>query len=562
MIRGLILTLGALAAAAIATGPLRAQQPLAASGVVPATTSALPKPVKPAEELPAANASTAIPEPPEAAALRSALGGLDPGSTDEERNERAALVTFYEERAYAPLWLAPDGLTPKATAVIDEIMRAGAWGLDARDFPLPAQPGAGGATPTSQMIAAAEVSLSKTILKYGRYARGGRIINPAEQLSSYLDRRPQLLKPKVILDGIAAADEPDAYLRGLHPQHLQFEKLRQKYLALLGTPKEAGSAKAKAPGRAGADAKRLLANMEQWRWMPADMGEVYVWNNIPDFSQRVVAKGEVVRMERIVAGEVGKQTPIFSRPMRKITFRPTWIVPDSIKVREIWPSLLKDGGVMARWGLQIQTKDGRPVDWRAINWLKADIREYEVTQPNGRMSVMGKVKFSFPNQHTVFMHDTLERDKSLFNRTQRTFSHGCLRVRNPQGLAEILMWEDKGWEPARVAEAFNTGPLNNEIAMERRILVHTTYFTAMVGDDDKLQAFPDIYGHERRITQALEGKWDRIAKGRDHLAPVELDLAAAQRRNGDDDTGEFSGLFGKPGKGGVGGFLGALLGLF
>jgi len=225
--------------------------------------------------------------------------------------------------------------------------------------------------------------------------------------------------------------------------------------------------------------------------------------------------------------------------MRRITFRPTWKVPESIKVRELWPSLLKGGGLMREWDLEIRTKDGQLVDWRKLDWTKTDIREYDVVQPNGPKSVMGKVKFSFPNQHTVFMHDTLQRDKYMFNAAQRTYSHGCMRVRNPIRLAEILLREDQGWDSARVAEAFNTGPLNNEVALERRIPVHTTYFTALVGDVGKLQTFPDIYGHERRIVQALEGKWDQIAKGRDHLAPVELNLAsAAQRRSSEDGAGE------------------------
>ena len=185
------------------------------------------------------------------------------------------------------------------------------------------------ATPAPpESVATNEIEISQAVLKYGRYARGGRIMNPSEQLSSYLDRRPQLLKPEAILAGISAADDPAAYLRGLNPAHPQFEKLRQKYLAVLGRNKKNS-----------AEAKRLLANMEEWRWMPAELGSVYIWNNLPDFTQRVVKDGKVVREVRIVAGETGKQTPIFTRNLKKITFRPTWIVPDSIKVRELWPSL-------------------------------------------------------------------------------------------------------------------------------------------------------------------------------------------------------------------------------
>jgi murein L,D-transpeptidase YcbB/YkuD len=295
--------------------------------------------------------------------------------------------------------------------------------------------------------------------------------------------------------------------------------------------------------------------MEEWRWMPADMGALYVWNNIPEYLQRVVKNGEVMVTERIVAGEIGKQTPIFSRPMRRITFKPTWKVPDSIKVWELWPSLLKGGRLMREWGLELRTKEGQLVDWTKLDWAKTDIREYDVIQPNGPKSVMGKVKFSFPNQHTVFMHDTMPRDRYMFNVAQRTFSHGCMRVHNPMRLAAIVLGEE-GWDQGRVAAAFNDGPLNNEINLEHRIPVHNTYFTALVDDVGKLHTFPDVYGHERRITLALEGKWDAIVRGKDHLAPVEPDLAAAQRGVAEppdgrhhtslksDDRGLFDSIFG------------------
>ena len=487
------------------------------------------------------------PETPLAAAIRHALAALPAGDTDEDRNERAALIAFYELKAHAPLWSTSDGAPARAAAVIAELMQADAWGLDQRDFTvsIPA------AAAAPDVLARSDIEISRAVLKYGRHARGGRIINPAEQLSSYLDRRPQLLKPASILDGIAAASEPDAYLRSLHPVHPQFEKLRQRYLTLGGRTRQS------------AEAKRILANMEQWRWMPIDMGEFYVWNNIPEFTQRVINKGELVRKERIVAGETVKQTPVFSRPLKRITFKPTWIVPDSIKVRELWPSLLRGGGLMREWGLEVRTKEGQFVDWRKVDWSKADIREYDVLQPNGPKSVMGKVKFSFPNQHTVFMHDTLPRDKYMFRAVRRTYSHGCMRVDSPIGLAEVLLQYDKGWDARQTNEALNTGPLNNELAMERKILIHTTYFTVLMGDDGKVLSFPDVYGHERRITQALDGKWNQINKGRDHLAPVELNMADASSRRGTAESGtELPG--GRPGakqKGG-GSFLDTIFGTF
>ncbi|MFY9643226.1 MAG: L,D-transpeptidase family protein [Rhodomicrobium sp.] len=550
MIRRLIFAAGALTVAFAPLGSLRAQEPQVREQSVASPLSAA-TPAESASVAPAAKAVTEAPASPEAEALHKALSGLATGDTDEERNERAALESFYEARNYAPLWLTPaGGSTPKAAALMAEIQQADQWGLEPHDFPLPARLTAQAAPASPEKAAADEIQISMAVLKYGRYARGGRIMNPSEQLSSYLDRRPQLLNPKSVLDGIAAADQPDAYLRGLHPAQPQFEKLRQKYLALLNRNKQKS-----------AEAKKLLANMEEWRWMPADMGELYIWNNLPDFTQRVVKDGKIVREVRIVAGETDKQTPIFTRSLKKITFRPTWIVPDSIKVRELWPSLLKGGHLMREWQLEVRTKDGKPVDWRRINWSRTNILEYDVIQPNGPKTVLGRVKFSFPSQHTVFMHDTRAEDKWMFHVSQRTYSHGCMRVADPIGLAKIVLREDKGWDSAQVDAALNKGPLNNEIAIDHKIPVHMTYFTAMVDDDGELHTFPDVYGHERRITLALEGKWDRIVKGRNHLAPVELDLASARHRHyAEDEANEQPRHPRRYVRPASGGFIDAILG--
>lgn len=526
MICRLVFAAGALTAAFATMGVLRAEEqpPAQQSTVAPAPG---PAPANLTAEAPAAGAVAPAPAMPGAEALHKALSALAAGETNEERNEHAALLTFYESRNYQPLWLTPQGaLTPKASLLIAEIKRADEWGLDPHDFLLPAGL-ASDAASTPEAAAADEIEISLAILKYGRYARGGRIMHPSAQLSSYLDRRPQLLDPKSILDGIAAADAPDAYLRGLNPSHPQFEKLRQKYLVLLRNNKQKTT-----------EAKKLLANMEEWRWMPTDMGDLYIWNNLPDFTQRVVKDGKIIREVRIVGGETGKQTAIFTRNLKKITFRPTWIVPDSIKARELWPNLLRGGSLMREWQLEVRTKDGKPVNWRRINWARTNILQFDVIQPNGPKTVLGRVKFSFPSQHTIFMHDTRAEDKWMFKKSQRTYSHGCMRVADPIGLAKIALREDKGWTSKQVDDALYKGPLNNEIAIDHRIPVHMTYFTALVDEDGRLHTFPDVYGHERRITLALEGKWDRIVKGRDELAPVELDLSAAHREHYAEDESE------------------------
>jgi murein L,D-transpeptidase YcbB/YkuD len=288
--------------------------------------------------------------------------------------------------------------------------------------------------------------------------------------------------------------------------------------------------------------------MEMWRWMKDDLGETHIFANVPEFMVRVVKAGATIHEERIVVGELGKQTSIFTRNLKTIVFKPLWRVPESIKVRELWPNLRRGGSLFRVHELQLQTKDGQPLDYRTIDWRTADIRDYEVVQPPGRRNVMGVVKFTFPSQHTIFMHDTI--DKWMFASQQRTTSHGCLRLRNPMRMAEVVLAEDKGWSPEQVQASMRDGPANNEIVIDKKIPMHIVYFTARVDDAGALRFYPDVYGHEKRVSLALAGRWSEIDIGRDHLAPVQPGedvssfsgaVAASARRNREPSVSDMIG---------------------
>ena len=503
-----------------------------------------------------------------------------------------ALVSFYAGRESKPVWINGDKLNLKAEAVAAEIERAGDWGLDAQAFDLTGTHVNGGASPGD--LARAEIGLSLAVLKYASHARGGRIADPAAQLSTYLDRKPQMKEPSVVMSEIASTDEPDAYLRELNPQHPQFLALRKALLKLrnpgvnsegekiarlptpgpllsLGKrhpdiallrkrlnvearPRQDGSGEdvevfdeavleavkefqrsegLSVDGVVGNNTRAtlngdsaevsedmLIANMEQWRWMPESLGEFFVAANIPEYKVRVFRDGRTVHEERIIIGEIAKQTPVFSDNMETVVFHPFWGVPDSIKVNELLPSIARGGAALQKHNLKLQY-NGRTVDPNSIDWSTADIRRFHVYQPPGGGNVLGEVKFLFPNKHQVYMHDT--PTKHLFSQSQRTFSHGCMRVRNPLKLAEAVLNYDKGWDMDRVQGTVNGGPENNNVTLESKVPVHVTYFTAVAEENGEVSAFPDVYGHERRIKLALAGRWNEIDKGGDHLAPVRID---------------------------------------
>ena len=508
--------------------------------------SAQPLIATPDQQVPAAKVEDALPQDPIAIELRRQVAqpGFDAIATRER--DRAALTEFYNSALLRAIWVRRDGLTPAAHQVISEIKRADDWGLKADDFALSRedQPGADPARSAAD-LAMAELRLSAAVLKYVRYARGGRM-DPT-QLSYSIDRQPPLREPKQVLQDIATTADPAGYLRRQHPRHPQFEKLRQAYLAMRAgaSPLEAEPAaddpvstrsmrKSKTSKQAETgSAQRVLLNMEQWRWMPENMGDMYVWINIPEFTLRLVKNGETIHSERLIVGKLENQTPIFSNAIQTIVFRPDWNVPNSIKVKELLPGLLAGEDSFSRQGLRASYR-GRPANAHSFDWRMTDIRNLDVVQPPGPRNVLGVVKFLFPNKHDVYIHDT--PTKALFNEETRAFSHGCMRLRNPVRLAEIILAEDKGWGTEHVAQLVKQGPPKNGVQLDRKIPVHITYFTAAADDAGKPQFWRDIYRHERLIQMGLEGKVHLIAKKKDDLGPIRPRVVARSTEGRDAET--------------------------
>ena len=559
----------------------------------------------PLEPPPVADAAPAVPAP-EAHISLPLKAYLEPkastGLKTYDAADRQALQQFYVARLEQSLWVSNTGFNPAAEALIAEIKKADDWGLSTADFKLPSLPKIGSGEFSQSDLLDAEVRLSLAAMQYAREARGDRIDEPAVQLSSYLDRKPQLVDRAKLLDALAATAEPGDYIRGLHPVHPQFERLRQKLIALRAgqdqeqfekigpgpkiTPGQSNpqialirkrlkvAAPTTKPDGSWADEnfydaslaeaikkfkdengitpvtpaittvlrnalnqdtriseETLLANMEEWRWMPQDLGATHVWVNIPEFLVRVVKNDTTIHEERIVAGKADTQTPIFSDEMRTIVFQPPWNVPEGIKIKELLPALQRGNNPIERQGLVLR-RNGRDIDPWDVDWSQADIRQYDIHQPPGEANVLGVVKFLFPNKHSVYLHDTPA--KSLFNERIRTFSHGCMRVRNPVRLAEVLLAEDKGWDKNKIDDLVNSGPEDNNIALDKPLPVHVTYFTAWVDETGQVKTFQDPYGHEQRIKLGLQGRWNEIVKDRDHLLPPE-DVPVARGDDTSDD---------------------------
>ncbi len=243
----------------------------------------------------------------------------------------------------------------------------------------------------------------------------------------------------------------------------------------------------------------IIANMEMWRWMPRDLSQDYVLVNIPEFKVRVFRHGQKVHEARVVVGKATNQTPIFSGEMQYLVVNPYWHVPESIKIKEMLPEIKADpAGYFSRHGYEV-TYDGQLIDPTRIIWDENAVKAVGIRQVPGEANALGHIKFMFPNQHAVYLHDTPLR--SLFNRDVRAFSHGCVRVDDPMAFADAVLQGDPQWTVPKLQAMFGGDEKRVDIATHLK--VHLAYFTAFVDDGGKLQIRDDIYGHIQAVKKAL-----------------------------------------------------------
>jgi murein L,D-transpeptidase YcbB/YkuD len=252
------------------------------------------------------------------------------------------------------------------------------------------------------------------------------------------------------------------------------------------------------------DIAAIAANMERWRWMPRDLGAFHVIVNVPEFVVRVVDRGEVVHQTRVIVGKPGNPTPTFSHAMSHLVVNPYWNVPTSILRKEMIDDIRRDPyGYFGRHGYQVLAQVGgkmRVVDPGAIDWTYVNPSSVRVRQVPGDDNALGRLKFMFPNQHSVYLHDTPTR--SLFEKDHRAFSHGCVRVDEPLAFADaILPVAAPEWSSARIERLY--GGRERRINLDRPVPVHLAYFTRAVAEDETLLRFDDIYGYDAEMKDLL-----------------------------------------------------------
>ena len=439
-----------------------------------------------------------------AAGLSEALTEL---SSRLSRKERDAIASFYTGNEHRPLWLRDGGFTTAATSLIARLKAAHEDGLDPRDYLVPPSPST---ALSAKDRAAVEVKLSAAAVLYARDARGGRI-DPS-RLSALLT--PQLHLPSAgeVLGRLAAAESVGEALATYNPQHPGYRALKAKLAEVRSkqpstpmvrvppstgvTLAAAGAAALKTKPSRPSDvpsvgptdassarlANDLIANMERWRWLPPELGERHILVNVPEFRLRMVEDGEVSLETRVVVGKPDSPTPIFSDVLEYVIVNPSWTIPPSILKNEILPALARDPSYAARRGYEVIRRNG----------------QISVRQPPGPRNALGFVKFIFPNDHAVYLHDTPSRN--LFAAEQRALSHGCVRVDQPFKLGQQIL-RSEGWNEVRLTAMIGKG--ERHIRVKQELPVHLAYFTLAVDAGGQLRNFADVYGYNTKVRTAL-----------------------------------------------------------
>jgi L,D-transpeptidase YcbB len=229
--------------------------------------------------------------------------------------------------------------------------------------------------------------------------------------------------------------------------------------------------------------KQIQVNMERWRWLPGTFGDRYILVNVPEFRLDLVEAGKTAFTMRVVVGKDQSRTPAFSDKMTYIELNPAWNIPDSIANAEIWPKVASNPGYLASHNMEvIPGSDNR------------------LRQRPGADNPLGKLQFMFPNEFDIYLHDTPA--DHLFNKAERDFSHGCIRLEKPVELASYLLRGDPEWTPETLQAAIDSGE-QKTITLERPLPVHILYWTAWVEPNGTVQFRKDIYGHDAQLEEAL-----------------------------------------------------------
>ncbi len=441
--------------------------------------------------------------------LRSRLAA----SANSADPDTKVLDDVYASRTYSALWTRAGLLTPQASALIAELRAAEKYGLRSVDYVDCAGTGralcAGFDTARAPSGADFDLALSAAAVRFFRHIHFGRV-NPRQAgFDLNFERAP--LRYGELLTQAASSPDLHAVIASMEPP-FQHYRLLERALARYRLLASGEASPTKVELKTAPYEKRIRQielTLERWRWLPA-FNSPPIIVNIPQF--RLFAfrstedrKADILQMDVIVGKTYPKlRTPVFAADLKYVIFRPFWDVPYSITKKEMLPDIAKKPDFLNRQHLQLVNGPGDsspvvPPTPRNLQDL-AD-GKLRLRQQPGEDNALGLIKFVLPNPYNVYLHSTPAH--RLFSRSQRTFSHGCIRVSDPVALAEyVLRNAADPWTPESIVAAMNAED-NVRVNLKTPIRVLILYGTALATEDGGIMFFADVYGHDRKLERLL-----------------------------------------------------------
>lgn len=246
----------------------------------------------------------------------------------------------------------------------------------------------------------------------------------------------------------------------------------------------------------------LILAMERLRWHPREFGNRHVFINQPAYRATYLSGGQEELSMRVVVGKRANQTNFFYDSIEKVVFNPYWGVPRSILVNEMLPKLRKNPSYLDQRGYEVTTISGKKISSSSVDWYRVGANfGYNVRQTPGPKNALGELKILFPNKHNIYMHDT--PSKSLFKRTKRALSHGCVRLKHPRKMAAAVL----GTNMSVIRKKLGTGR-NNTQKLKEHVPVYVAYFTAWPNAEGDMQFYSDMYGRDKHLLKAMKKAGD------------------------------------------------------
>jgi murein L,D-transpeptidase YcbB/YkuD len=249
---------------------------------------------------------------------------------------------------------------------------------------------------------------------------------------------------------------------------------------------------------------QIRVNLERMRWVFRDIDEDFVLVNIAGFELWLVRDRQIVWQAIAQVGKTYRQTPVFKSTMKYVVFNPTWTVPPTILKQDVLPKAKKDPDYLRSKNMKVIDRNGNVVPTSSVDWASVSPRSfpYAIRQEPGPQNALGRVKFIFPNEHFVFLHDTPSRH--LFDRPDRAFSSGCIRVQHPLRLAELLMEDSEKWSRERIDELIESEKTQT-VFLAQPLSVMLLYWTVDYDPETgEVHFLQDVYGRDRRVLEALD----------------------------------------------------------